>query len=154
MKIRKAKPEDARKLSNLIGNTIDKINKKDYSKKQIEILKKSNTPFKVLIKIKNRNIFCMVEKDKILGKIDLNLEKQRISGLFVNHNHLKKGIGRKLLIFIENYAKKKGIKKLALFSTITAQDFYKKFNYKSKKRTNLIIGGCKFQVIPMEKNLK
>jgi len=153
MIIRKAKPKDARKISNLRIKTIQKINGRDYNKKQIRILVNKNKPKNIIEKIKNRNMFCLINKNRILGVI--NLEENKIGGLFIRHNCVGKGYGRKLLVFTENYAKKRKINKTKLYSTITAYNFYIKNGYKLKKKgTWSPEKGVKFTTYKMEKNLK
>ena len=109
MKIRKAVIKDAKAWVNLTNDTLKKVNT-DYSKKQIQVLIKKNTLDFILDKIKNASSFCLIDKGKIIGTIGLT--KNRIGGLYLNHNYIKKGLGKKLLNFIENYAKKKALKKL------------------------------------------
>src|SRR3989344_3021431 len=73
-------------------------------------------------KIKNREMFCLVDKEEILGVIDLKDDK--IGSLFVRYDSVGKSYGKKLLNFIEHYAKKRGIKKVWLYSTPYAEEFY------------------------------
>ncbi len=40
-------------------------------------------------------MFCITENNKILGIIDL--EKNKIGGLFVKYNYINKGIGKKII---------------------------------------------------------
>lgn len=139
MKIRKAKPEDYRKIANLRKKTFNEINAKtgDYTKEQIEILNKKNPPKRILEKMQERKMFCLIDKGKILGVVDL--KDNKIGGLFIRHNYIRTGLGTKLLFFIENHAKKKGIKKVRFDSTEYAKPFYIKHNYKliNKKINNL-----------------
>ncbi len=151
MKIRKAKPEDYRKIANLRKKTFEEINVKrgKYTKKQVEILNKKNPPKKILEKIKKRDMFCLVDKEKIIGVV--SLEKNKIGGLFVRYNYTGKGLGKKLLDFIEGYARKKGIKKVRFDSTEYAQPFYLKSGYKLIKKK---IGKLGIPNYEMEKKLK
>ena len=152
MKIRKATPKDAKEISQLIRSTIEKVNIKDYTKRQVTALVKKNNVEHVLKKIKEREIFCLTDKGKILGSI--SLAENKIGGLFVRYDCLRKGIGEKLLNFIENYAKHKRIKELKLFSTKTAYKFYLGHGYKFKKRCFMLIGGQKLYALEMRKRLK
>ena len=72
-------------------------------------------------------MFCIID-NKIIGTI--YLQGNEIGGLFIKSDYINKGIGTKLLKFIEYYAKNKGIKKVKLFSTRTAYNFYLKQGYK------------------------
>jgi len=150
MLIRKATIKDVRKWVNLTNDTLEKVNR-DYSKKQIEALKKKNTLEFTLDKIKNTGAFCLIDKGKIIGTIGLN--KDRIGGLYLNHKYLKKGLGKKLLIFVENYAKKKGIKQVKLNSTKYAYPFYLKQGYKLLKKGRWRISGTSFTTYEMGKRL-
>ena len=84
MKIRKAKKEDARKIHLLRKKTFEKINSKDYSKEIIEVLNKKNSPKAIIEKMQKREMFCLTEKNKILGTIDL--EGNKVGGLFIRWN--------------------------------------------------------------------
>ncbi len=57
MQIRKAKPKDYKKIANLRKKTFEKINSKDYSKRQIEILNKKNPLKLILEKMKKKTCF-------------------------------------------------------------------------------------------------
>ena len=151
MKIRKARKEDARKWVNLTNNTLEKVNT-DYSKKQIKVLKKKNTLEFTLDKIKNANAFCLIDNGKIIGTIGLN--KNRIGGLYLKHSYIKKGLGKKLLVFVENYARKKGIKKVKLNSTKYAYPFYLNQGYKLIKKGRWMVDGTSFTTYDMEKKLR
>ena len=128
MKIRKARKEDTRKIHLLMKKTFEKINSKDYSNEAIKILNEKNSTDKIIKRIQEYNIFCLVENDKILGTI--GLKGNIVGGLYIKWDMVGKGYGKKLMEFTENYAKKKGINKLILYPTITSQKFYKKLGYK------------------------
>lgn len=74
------------------------------------------------------------ENDSILGVIDLVTEVNVgfIKGLLVSHNHRGKGIGRELLSFAENFAKRKKCTKIwtETDEEWIAAKFYKKMGYK------------------------
>ncbi|MBS3079399.1 GNAT family N-acetyltransferase [Candidatus Pacearchaeota archaeon] len=150
MKIRRAKPEDAKEISNLRINTIKSF-PQDNSKEEMEYVINRNTPKSIIEKIKTREIFNMFEKGKIIGNIGLH--ETRLTNFYVDKNRLKQGIGKKLLEFIEDYAKKKGIIKLHLRSTPSAISFYKKFGYKITKIEKKMQNGIKMTHTIMEKKL-
>ena len=153
MIIRKAKPVDAKEISDLRRKTFNKINAKDYSKKHVEELNKKNTQKIILGKMKERDMFCITNNDKILGVIDL--EDNKIGGLFIRCDYIGQGLGKRLMNFIEDYAKKKGIKKTILYSTKYAEMFYKKLGYKLIHKKQIDKGnGESYLEIKMEKTLK
>ena len=131
MKIIKAKLKDYKKIAKLRKDTFNKIIGKYYSKKQIKDFHKQNPPKAILKKIKERDMFCLINNNKILGVIDL--QGNKIGGFFIRYSQIKRGHGTKLLEFIENYAKKKVIKKVILYATKYAYKFYIKRGYKPSK---------------------
>lgn len=132
MMIRKAKISDAKEISDFRIKTIEKICFKDYTRKQIKLFKKKHSEKEIIKRIKNREMFCLIDNKKIIGTISL-YNKNTIADLYLRKEYIKKSLGKKLIKFIENYAKKKGVKKLKAYSTITAMDFYKKRGYELKE---------------------
>ena len=154
MKIRKATPKDAKRISTLRRQTLEKINKNDYPKRALEFLKKKNSPKHVLKSLKKRKFFVLVENNKILGCIEIDLKDYKIGGLYIDYRHLGKGYGWKLMQFIEKYAKSKKIKKVNLHPTKTAYKFYKKLGYKVTKRDIWVGPGFRAKSVTMEKRLR
>jgi predicted N-acetyltransferase YhbS len=152
MKILKAKQSDARKISYLRRNTIKKVNSKDYKKTIINYLVKTSSPKEILKRINNRDMFCIWKNGVLLGTVDLKGNK--IGGLYVKSNYIGKGIGKKLMEFIEEYAKKKGIRIVKLYPTITAYNFYVKLGYKRVKKTIWKTEDFKILIYELRKRLK
>jgi len=152
MKIVKALPKDAEEISKLRINTIKSFPQDNPAQGELDFVINRNTPESITDKINSRDIFNMVDKGKILGNIELH--EDRLNNLYVDKGRLKQGIGKKLLIFIEDYAKKKGIKKLHLRSTPSAIEFYQKFGYKIVEIKKEVKNGIKMTHTLMEKELK
>ncbi len=127
MIIKRARPEDARKISLLRIKTLKVRNKNDYPKIFVDFLIKNNSSKEIVNKMKTRDMFCAWEGSTLVGTVDL--EGNKIGGLFVKNSEIGKGIGTKLMDFIENYALSKKIKQVRLYSTKFAFDFYKKRGY-------------------------
>lgn len=150
MKIRKVKLSDAENIMILRKKTFEKINSKDYKKQEIDFINNGATIERLIEKMRQRDMFCLEKDGEIVGVVDL--EGNKIGGLFVKSDLIGKGYGKRLLDFIEKHARKKGIDKVELFSTIYAEGFYKKSGYdylgkRSVKNDNVIRG------IEMEKKL-
>jgi len=153
MKIRRAKLSDTKEINNLIKKTLKKVNIKDYSKKQIEVLIEKNTLQDTSNRIKEGKVFCAVENTKIIGIA--GVYGNRLGGFYVSPNKINKGIGKQLLEVAENYMVKNKRRKAKLSSTITALEFYKKHGYKVIKREKWEPEkGIVFPVVEMEKKLK
>jgi N-acetylglutamate synthase-like GNAT family acetyltransferase len=153
MRIRKARKEEAEKISHLIRNTILKVNSKHYPKKQMEFELTCYTAFKIKSYFKDKTIFCLLEKEEIIGVSILNFEEKTIESLYLNPKFIGKGLGIKLLLYVENYAKKKGIKKIILYPTDYALKFYQKARYKIIRQFIGTKNGG-YPVTEMEKRLR
>ena len=152
MRIRKAKKEDIPSISKLIINTLEKVNAKEYKKRQLEIEKKCHSIVELNKEIKEKIFFILIDKEKIVGVIQLDLNEKAIDRLFLNPRYIGKGLGKRLMIYAENYAKKKGIKKIILYPTEFALEFYKKAGYKiTREFMGTRNGG--YPVTEMEKKL-
>jgi len=153
MKIRKAKLEDAKIISVLRKATFELVNSKEYNSLQVKDLIDNSNLDKMIEKIRSREMFCLVDGRKILGAVDLDGDK--IAGVVIRKNYLRRGIGTKLMNFIEDYAKKKGLKKVKLFSTPLAVLFYQGLGYKKiKEVSSSTTKGVYLPTYKMEKILK
>jgi putative acetyltransferase len=150
--IRKAKKEDVRKMAFLRKNTTNKILVKEYPREVIDYLNGVNKPKDFIPRLKERDIFCAWEGDKLMGTIDL--EGNKIGGVYVKDTLIGQGLGTKLMDFIENYAKKKGCKKVRLYPTRFAMNFYKKRGYKKTKEFYWKTPTFKIKNYEMEKILE
>ncbi len=151
MKIKKAIKKDARRISFLRRKTLWEINKNDYPKVFLDFLIKENSTAGIFEKLKDKEVFCLWEKDVLLGTIELKDEK--ISGLFIRNSKTGKGFGTTLMDFIESYAKIKKIKQLRLYSTKSAIPFYKKRGFKLIPSGYWVIGKSKCKDNVMVKKL-
>lgn len=151
MYIRKAISTDAKKISYLIFRNAEKVFENNYTKAQIEMWKKKNTPQQIRNSLARREIFCAFEKNLLIGTI--GIQNNEVVGLYVSHSKRKKGMGRKLLEHLEEYAKEKNIRELFLTSTPSAENFYKTNGYKALDYVELIIDGVLFKELKMTKNI-
>ena len=152
MIIRKAKIRDAEEICVLRRDTFEKINAKDYSFETVKALNEKSTIEGMIKKIKEREMFCLIDLDKkIAGVVDL--EGNKIGGLFIRVDLIGKGYGKRLMNFIEDYARKNGIKQAILFSTVYAEDFYRKLGYKLISKKNNNGSEINYKEIKMEKEL-
>ena len=148
---RKAKLSDAKELSKLRQGVFGKIRGEEYLPSFVKALNDANSPKDLKRKIKSYNIFCLVDKTEIIGMVGLN--GAEIKGVFVKVSHIRRGIGTKLMNFIEEYARKKGIKKVHLWSAEKAKGFYKKLGYKLIKKVSKPYKGIRNVNFVMEKKL-
>lgn len=152
IEIRKAKKEDIKEISHLIQNTVKKINSIDITQEQTKAWIKHHSYKLVKLFIKKYNFFCLVEKRKIIGVAWIS--KHYLRGLYISTDKIKKGYGKIMMDFIENYAKNKKFKKITLSSSKTAYNFYIKRGYIFKRMAYSKILGVNFQEYYMEKKLR
>lgn len=151
MKIKKAIKKDVRKISILRGKTLKEINKSDYPQEHLNFLINENSTQGIIKKMAERDIFCMWEGKILLGTVELKGDK--ILGLFIKSSEIGKGIGSKLMDFIEDYARSKKIKKVRLYSTKFASKFYEKRGYRPVPSGYWVIGKSKSRDRVMIKKL-
>jgi N-acetylglutamate synthase-like GNAT family acetyltransferase len=132
MKIRKFKDKDAGKVSHLIIRALTEVNIKDYPKSVIVYLAKCNAPSKLIKRSRLKDIYIIVDGERILGTA--GLKNKNVFSVFVDPTYHGKGIGQKLMRYVEQVAKKREIDRLTLTSSLTAVGFYKKLGYKKVKK--------------------
>jgi hypothetical protein len=74
-----------------------------------------------------------LDEDKIIGFCEHTFECE-ISRMYVHKDHLRKGIGSRLLEIAEASLRTLGCKEIQIESTVTAKDFYEKMDIKSLPR--------------------
>ena len=151
MQIRKATIDDARKISYLIRKNADKVIENNYTVEQLEAWKRQQTVSNIRSNIMNKTIFCAFQNGKLVGTIGLN--KDWLVGMYINYNKRHRGLGNKLLVFIENYASQNAIKKLYLIATPNGFGFYLKNGYKPLEEVNSYYNGIRFIETKMAKEI-
>ncbi len=153
MYVRKFKASDAREVARMHRSTIRFVNSKDYPPKQIAVWSGRTSAKRFRDSINMFFRFVAVDKSKIVGFGDFKKDGE-LAGLYVHKNYQGRGVGFLLLKKIEKSARKKYIKKLFCYSTITAKDFYKKHGYRIIKKIKFPIKNQKLTVYKMSKFLK
>lgn len=151
MKIRKAKKQDLKEISELRKNTILKINSKYLPESDLKVLIAMNSYKNLLWRYKYADMYCLKNKGKMIGTIDLY--NNEIKGFYIHHEHIHRGFGTLLLNFIENYAKNKMIRKIKLECNQSSIEFYLKKGYKLKKKKPPTGKMIKRIIFVMEKKL-
>ncbi len=153
MKIRKARISDAQFISQLIQDTLEKINIADYSPQEIEAWKGADTPEKAQERIqdKNRYVCVAVEKNEIVGVG--SLKGDEITAIYVKSSYVGKGVGSLLLHHIEKIAKQQGNTELSMDSSLTAVKFYEKHGYEKDRNSCHQADDVKLNCVVMKKKL-
>lgn len=128
MIIRNATPKDTEKISFLTINNLIYVNSKDYSSKIIRELCKEYSTNKILKRLKQGKFIVAAENNNIIGTG--RLENNTIYDVFVDIKQHRKGIGKKIMNYLENLAIRNNIEILIVPASKTALPFYKKLGYK------------------------
>ncbi len=148
---KRARLKDAEELSNIRKGVFGNIRGEEYNKKLVAVLTQDYSTENIKKKIKKYPTFCLIRGREIIGSV--SLDKSEIKGVFVKFSHVRQGIGTKLMNFIEGYAKKRGLKKVHLWSAEKAKGFYEKLGYKLIRKVKKDYKGARNVNYVMEKSL-
>ena len=132
MLIRKFKKQDVDEVYKLVSKTFKEFVSSDFSKRKIKEWLEEQYPEKQIERSKTRDVYVAIIKNKIVGMIEA-LPNKKISRLFIDKSYHKKGIASSLLDKIEALYRKRGAKKLAVWSSLYAVKFYEKLGYRKSR---------------------
>jgi amino-acid N-acetyltransferase len=114
---------------------IRQISQNTFSK-SLELLQKNNLPTEDISGA--TKLFAAADNDEVVGTIGIEFYKGAalLRSLVVTEAYQGKGLGRKLVEHIENFAKENGAKELILLTT-TASDYFTKRAYQTIQRNNV-----------------
>ncbi len=156
MKIRKFRKSDIREVVKIKNESYKEFNSCEYFDKnavdkymEMTSLNKSDRALLEVFRIRGGTIFYVAEEEgKIFGYI--KGKKDKIGNLFVLGKKHNRGIGAKLVMKLEEDAKKQGSRIIKIKASLYATPFYQKMGY--KKTTGIRnFSGLKIQ--PMVKKL-
>ena len=104
--IRTATTNDTSALSALIQDAVRTSNSRDYNRATIELICANFTPDKIIEKMARRDVFVAVSDYGIVGTVSLGNGK--LHSMLVAPRHQGRGIGRRLVDYLEKYAVKSG----------------------------------------------
>ena len=141
MKIRRFEEKDAKKVSELIAETLRKTNIKDYSADLIENYVNNFQPENVLKRASWTHFYVAEEKDSIIGCEAIapywdKIDESSLFTIFISPEHQGKGIGRKIIETLEKDEYFLRAKRIEIPASITAVPFYKKMRYSYKNGIN------------------
>lgn len=133
--IRKFKNTDSSNVCEIIKKNLIEINSKDYPQEIINDMCNLYIPEYMIEKSKKRDIYVAELNGELIGTA--SFEDNVIYTVFVNTNYHKRGIGRKLISFIEESAKKNSINLIQLSASLTSLNFYYSLGYKYVKEVDI-----------------
>ena len=137
MKIHRFEEKDAKKVSELIVETLRKTNIKDYSADLIENYVNNFHPENVLKRASWTHFYVAEEKDNIIGCGAIapywdKVDESSLFTIFISPEHQGKGIGQKIIETLEKDEYFLRAKRIEVPASITAVPFYKKMGYSYK----------------------
>lgn len=136
--IRRFRAQDAAAVSTLHANTIRKVNKGDYSDEQIEPWASHSSPQMFVDSMFELVRFVADSAGHIVGFADYKPDTGQITGLYVSADHQRSGYGKQLYEALEHDARKRGLERLWLESTITAAPFYEAMGFVKTSQTRVV----------------
>lgn len=128
-----------------------RVNILDYGKEAVTQMAVYYTPDWITRFIRQGGMYGAFIGDEVVGVI--TLDDGRVRNLFIRIDYQCCGIGARLLMFIEDLAIKKGVRRLFLSSNIAAVKFYEKAGYNTIEVQKEKIGGSEIKTVIMEKIL-
>lgn len=139
IKIRPATTGDRQALWQVHTSAIRQIAASHYDAVQIEawagrLAAEYYTP--------NPEVFfvALADDDSVIGFGELNLEASEVEAVFVAPDYGRRGIGRRLLQFLENLAVQRGLTHLVLDASLNAVTFYERMGYRQTEPTVQVYG--------------
>lgn len=148
---RKALPKDAEEIILLRKEAYTKNPFEKYPEEVIKYLLSKDTIDNLKNKIIERDMFCLINGNEIIGTIAL--KENEITSVFVKYNQIRNRFGTKLIEFIEQKAREKKLKKIKLNSAEKSVYFYEKKGYKIVKKIEEYLGENKKITFDMEKEI-
>ena len=133
--IRRFEEEDAVAVSNMVINTLQVSNIRDYSLEMIEYLVSIEKPEDILKQASRTHFYVAVEDDRIVGSgaIGKHIEDVcRLYTIFVLPQYQGRGIGKRLIEVLEKDEYALMAKRIELHASITGLRFYKALGYDFK----------------------
>lgn len=137
--IRKFKSMDSLEVCHIIKRNLIEVNSKDYPEHIINNMCNLYTSDHLIKIAEERDIYVAELNGKIIGTA--SLEGGIICAVYVNIDYHKRGVGKKLIAFIEAAAKNNSIDLLRIHASLTSLNFYYALGYKYVKEVDDVDAG-------------
>ncbi|MGD8426789.1 MAG: GNAT family N-acetyltransferase [Balneolaceae bacterium] len=153
MYIRLFKKGDAEQVSRLFNDTVQIVNKFDYSETQINNWPADNIHLQDW-EANCLDKFTLVAEDnqRIIAFAQFE-DHGHIDGLYCHHEYQRMGIGSQLFDAMEDYARSKGLNKIYTEANITTRPFFMKMGFSYVQKQRVLVHGDMVTVYVMEKEI-
>ncbi|WP_418968308.1 GNAT family N-acetyltransferase [Catenibacterium sp.] len=129
MEFREYKNTDLHAVMDLFYVTVHEVNKNDYSKEQLDaIAPKDANEYHWEKSLEKNHTIVVEEDDKLIAFGNIG-KTGYLDRLYVHPDYLRKGIASKLVVELEEYAKKHGSHVINVTSSITSKAFFESKGY-------------------------
>jgi len=130
MLIRKAEKQDLEEILTLFLNTIQNVNQHDYTAEQLKVWQSGADDRQKWVKKLDEQQFLVAEEDgEITGFSSISKEGY-LDTLFIHKYYQRKGIAKKLLSRMVEYANQQGVTEIITEASITARPFFERHGFK------------------------
>jgi len=147
--VRLAKPQDQKKIIKIQLDALKFLAAKDYNEEQLEALLAN----KRMPRNSDEIIFIAEIDGKVVGFASLLSSFNTIGAVFVDPNFVRKGVGSRLLVKIEQEARRHGVPILWVCSSLTGYNFYKANGYRTLLTTVLPLDSTYIPCKQMKKRI-
>lgn len=144
---------DCMELIQLFYDTIQTINKKDYSNEQIDAWASNALNYSMFSKKFSENPTVIIEYSGEIIGFGVVTKQGLFDCLFVHKDWQRRGVGATIANNIETYTKSNNIDTITVYSSKTARPFFEKRGYKLIKEENFVIKNQSLTSYLMQKNL-
>lgn len=128
MRIRQARDEDCAAIARLRRQTIRQVNAGDYPRDVVERWSAKENARTLRAGAADCRRWVAIHKGQVVGFCEHNLLGE-VSRIYVHKDHLRKGIGSRLLRTAEGSLKRCGCAECRVESTVTGRAFYEASGY-------------------------
>jgi putative acetyltransferase len=132
MSIRPVRDGDYAAIARLRRQTIRQVNARDYPDEAIRRWSAKESAATLRASADRHRRWVAVERGRIVGFCEHDLGGA-LSRLYVHKDHLRKGIGTRLLAVAEDSLRSLGFAHVTLDATVTARDFYVANGYRQSR---------------------
>ena len=152
--IRKATKSDAGIAWEIRNAAINSQCKGHYPAKDLALWTSGEPPDDFVDMVAN-SFYTAVLENQVIGTGMIDLDTGKIDAIFVHPNHMGAGVGKQILLHLEQIAIEAGLTQLKLDSTLNASSFYRAYGFEGEKVSKYKSPwGATLDCIPMAKHIR
>jgi ribosomal protein S18 acetylase RimI-like enzyme len=120
-------PEKASETTCLVSRTLRACNLQDYGADRIERIEEEHSADALLKLAQSRDILLAMEAGAVVGTA--SLQRNWVYAVFVDPQQQGRGVGRALMRELERIAGEKKVRRLGVYSSVSAVGFYQQIGF-------------------------